>query len=742
MGRKWRILVFFMLVMLFGGIIGSTTQGITNNIKLGLDLQGGFEILYKVKPAKEGEKITKETLKNTVRALDKRINVLGVSEPRIFIEGKDRIRVQLAGVKDQKKAREILSTEAKLTFRDVNDNVLMDGSDLNENGAQQAFDEQNRPNVALTLKDAKKFKDVTTKILSMKPNNLLVIWLDFEEGKDSYKIEALKPNPKFLSAATVDQVFTQTDVTITGGSFTVESAKELSDLLNAGSLPVDLDEIYSTSIGAQFGDDALKETILAGIITVALIFIFMLVFYRLPGVIAIISLSVYIYVVLQVFDWMNGVMTLPGIAALILGIGMAVDANIITYERIKDELKLGKSVSSAFRAGNKRSFTTILDANLTTLLAAAVLFYFGTSSVKGFATMLLLSNTAVFLTNVILSRLLLSLLVHSKALNGKLSWFSVKQSEVLSISEKNPRVPTMFDKIDFVAISKYFVWFAICTAIIGVVVLSVFKLNLGIDFASGSRYEVVSNKEVTVEEIKKDFAEFNKEPKEVVLAEDNKFATVTFKGAFSKEEVIETKEYFKKKYGEEPNVSTVSPEVGKELARNALISVIIASIGIIIYVAFRFELLFGIAAVVALFHDAFLVITAFSIFRIEVDITFIAAILTIIGYSVNDTIVTFDRIRENLESTKKVKGYDDLKHIVNESIRQTLIRSLNTVLTVVIAALALYFIGSVAINNFSLALLIGLISGTYSSIFIASRLWLSMKTKQLIKLQNKPVTPE
>lgn len=373
--RGTRIAAFFLIVLLIGGVIGAAGKDIAKGISLGLDLRGGFEILYEVKPAKKGDKIDRDVLVSTVGALENRVNVLGVSEPNIQIEGQDRIRVQLAGVQDQQKAREMLSTQAKLTFRDVDDNLLMDGTDLKGGGAKQTFDEQGRASVGLTLKSAEKFREVTEKISKMPPpTNLMVIWLDFEEGKDSYKAESAKPNPKFLSAATVNQVFNQAEVSIVGGNFTVESAKQLSSLLNAGALPVDLKEMYSTSVGAKFGQQALEQTIFASAIGIALIFLFMLVFYRLPGLVAVIMLGLYIFVTLLVFNWMHAVLTLPGIAALVLGVGIAVDANIITYERLKEELKIGKSMMSAFRAGNHRSLATILDANITTLAAAGVLF--------------------------------------------------------------------------------------------------------------------------------------------------------------------------------------------------------------------------------------------------------------------------------------------------------------------------------------------------------------------------------
>ena len=733
MVKRGRIVAFFLLVLIVGSLIGLNTNKATNNIILGLDLQGGFEILYEVSPANEGDKITRDVLVSTVNALQKRANVLGVSEPNIQIEGDDRIRVQLAGVNDQNKAREILSTQAELTFRDYEDKEMLNGSDLVEGGAKQSFDEQGKPNVAIQLKDASKFKEVTQEIVGNAPYNQLVIWLDYEEG-DSYQAEVSKENPKFISSPNVDQVFNQTDVTITG-TFTIQEAQDLANLLNAGSLPVKLTELYSTSVGAQFGEQALDSTVLAGIVGIAIIFLFMIFFYRLPGIIAVITLSTYIYLILQVFDWMNGVLTLPGIAALILGVGMAVDANIITYERIKEELKLGRSVRSAFKAGSRRSFATIFDANITTILAGGVLFFFGTSSVKGFATMLILSIIVSFITAVFLSRILLALLVESRWLDKRKGYFGVKKDEILSIedTDDDTSAPTKFDNVNFLKHRKKFFMLSTLLVVAGVIIILLFKLNLGIDFASGTRIEVLADKSITAQEIETEMRKVDLEVDDVVLAgAENEVGVARFIGVLEPQKIAEVKSHFKELYGSEPNVSTVSPTVGKELARNAMFGVLIASIGIIIYVSIRFEFYMALASIIALLHDAFFIIAFFSITRLEVDITFIAAVLTIVGYSINDTIVTFDRIRE-LYKKKKVKTVEDLQFIVNRSLQQTFTRSINTVFTVVIAVIALMIFGSSSITNFSIALLVGLIAGTYSSLFIAAQLWLIWKGKQLTK---------
>ncbi|WP_223591204.1 protein translocase subunit SecDF [Neobacillus bataviensis] len=734
MVKRSRIIAFLLVVLILGSTMGATTKNILNNMKLGLDLQGGFEVLYEVKPAKKGQKIDKEVLASTAEALDKRINVLGVSEPNIQIEGNNRVRVQLAGVKDQNKAREILSTQANLSFRDANDRLMMDGSDLKQGGAKQTFDENGNPSVSLTLKSADKFRKVSEEIMNMNPN-VLVIWLDFEEGKDSFKTESTKPNPKYLSAPTVRQVFNQNTVSIVG-SFTAKEAQTLASLLNAGSLPVKLKEVYSTSVGAKFGEQALHDTVLAGIVGVIIIYLFMLFYYRFPGFIATITLSIYIYLVLLIFDWMNGVLTLPGIAAIILGVGMAVDANIITYERIREELKVGRTIKSAFQAGEQHAFTAILDANLTTILTAGVLFFYGTSSVKGFATMLIVSVLMSFLTNVYGARLLLGLWVNSGLLKDKPGWFSVRQSQIRSLTENIDTVnlPTRFDKIDFVKLRKPIFAISGVLLVAGIIILAIFRMNLGIDFSSGTRIEVQSKTPLTTEKVEAAFTKHHLTPDDIVISGDKKqIGAVRMLGVMSKNEIADLKADFKKQFGFEPNVSTVSPTVGKELAKNAFFAILFASIGIILYVSVRFEAYMAIAAIAAILHDAFFMIAIFSITRLEVDLTFIAAVLTIIGYSNHDTIVTFDRIRENMRKKKRLKTVEDIAEVVNVSIRQTLTRSINTVLTVLITVVCLMIFGSPSILNFSIALFVGLIVGVYSSVFIAGSLWYVLKCKELKK---------
>lgn len=738
MKKRGRLVAFLLLLVIFAATIGSTANPILKNVKLGLDLQGGFEVLYEVQQLKTGDnkqKITEDVVADTAKALRNRIDVLGVSEPSIQIESNNRIRVQLAGVDDQKKARELLSTQANLTFRDADDKLLLDGDDLKAGKAKDNFGEGGNPVVTLEMKDPSKFAQVTSEVAAKAPENVMVIWLDFEEGKDSYKEEMKKPEPRFISAPSVRQTINSSNVEISG-SFTVEETKDLAGILNAGALPVHLEEVYSTSVGAQFGEQALDQTVTAGIIGVSLIFIFMLLYYRIPGLVAVITLSVYIFLIMVVFTLINGVLTLPGIAALLLGVGMAVDANILTYERIKEELRVGRSIKAAFSTGAKESFTAILDANITTLLAAVVLFIFGTSSVKGFATMLIISIAVSFLTAVWGSRLLLGLLVHSGIFDGKPGWFGISPKRVHAASEQMDTLDlsTKFDRFDFVHSRKRFYTLSIVLLIVGAIILGVFKLNLGIDFSSGTRAEILTESAVTQDEISTYLNDIGYPTDDIVISGEKKnIGVARFNDEFSQEEVNDIKTKVAEKYGSEPNISTVSDKVGKELAKNAIYALMLAALGIIIYVAFRFEWRMGVSAIIGLLHDAFFMIAIFSILRLEVDITFIAAVLTIVGYSINDTIVTFDRIRENLHKIGHLDNENDLANIINKSLRQTLGRSVNTVLTVLIVVVALIALGAEAIRPFSIALLIGLVAGTYSSIYISAQIWFDLKKREIKK---------
>ncbi|MFQ3802117.1 protein translocase subunit SecDF [Staphylococcus equorum] len=743
MKKSSRIVAFIVLVALLLGAMAFTYKSVVKDVSLGLDLQGGFEVLYQVDPLQKDDKIDDKAVKSTAKTLENRVNVLGVSEPKIQVEDKNRIRVQLAGVKNQSEARDVLSSQANLTIRDADDNIKLTGKDIQQGSAKQEFKENtNQPAVTFQLKDSDKFKKVTEEI-SKKDENVMVVWLDYEKG-DSYHKEVTKKDPKFVSAASVDKPINSDSVEISGGfngEEGIKEAKQIADLLNAGSLPVDLNEIYSNSVGAQFGQDALDKTVFAAVIGIAVIYLFMLGFYRLPGLVAIIALTAYIYLTMIAFNFISGVLTLPGLAALVLGVGMAVDANIIMYERIKDELKIGRTLKQAYKKANKSSFLTIFDAQLTTVIAAAVLFFFGESSVKGFATMLLIGILMIFVTAVFLSRWLLSLLVSSNYFKKAYWLFGVNKKDIHNINEEKDihDLRTPYESWDFMKLAKPLLSLSAIIIIVGAIILFIFKLNLGIDFTSGTRVDFESENKVSEEKVTQTLEDKDFKPSQVSLGENGQNATVQFKNDLSKDEVAKIKSTIDNEFGNDPTVNTVSPVIGRELAKNAMFALVYAAIGIIIYTTFRFEWRMGLSSVIALLHDAFMIVAVFSLFRLEVDITFIAAVLTIIGYSINDTIVTFDRVRENLHKVKVITKKSQIDDIVNRSIRQTMTRSINTVLTVVIVVISLLAFGAPSIFNFSLALLIGLISGVFSSVFIAVPLWGIMKKRQLKKSDDHKI---
>lgn len=350
--------------------------------------------------------------------------------------------------------------------------------------------------------------------------------------------------------------------------------------------------------------------------------------------------------------------------------------------------------------------------------------------------MLILSVFMSFLTAVYGSRFLLGLWVKSGFLKNKPGWFGVHKSRIHKMEENvdTLSLPTRFDRFDFVKMRKMFFAFSGILLAIGLAVLVIFRLNLAIDFSSGTRIEVMAKSPLTTEQVKRSFDKLHIQTDDITLeGKNNEMAAARLKGVLSKNEIADLKTALKNEYGTEPNVSTVSPTIGRELAKNAIKAVLIASIGMILYLTFRFELFMALAAVIAMLHDAFFMVAVFSITRLEVDLNFIAAVLTIVGYSIHDTIVTFDRIRENMRLKKRLKTFQDIVDVVNISIRQTLTRSLNTVLMVLITVVSLLIFGSPAIRNFSFALLIGLLVGVYSSVFIASGLWVVFKGRELKK---------
>ncbi len=733
-GKK-RVVITTTILLLLIVVICFLFIPLFKNLKFGLDLQGGFEVLYKAESI-DGSKMTNEKLTATYKTLSKRIDSLGVSEPEIILEGTDKIRVKLAGVSNPEEARSQLSTVATLSFRDTDDNLLMSSEVLQAGGAKIGQDSAGNPAVALSVKDKDKFYEVTNKVKDYGTGkNLIVIWLDYNALTDSYAKEGSlcgSSESNCLSAATVSQGFAS-DVIIQG-NFTEDEVSNLVDLINSGSLPSKLKEISSKTVGASFGDETLEKTLIAGIIGVISIILILIYIYHFAGFISATSMMIYTILVFFVFWVVGGVLTLPGIAALVLGIGMAVDSNVITFARIKDELYKGKSLPSAFKEGSKSSISSIVDANLTTLIVAIIMFIFGESSIKGFATMLIITVVVTMFTMVFLTRILLKLFVNTNYFNDKTNLFlKVKKEDIPNVS-KNEQVKVIpFKNTNFLKHKNLCLCLSILIIVCGCIMFAVKGLNLGIDYQSGTEITISTTEKLTDKAIKSDLKELQLTSTEI--NRDDEEISIRLAVALDGDQVKDVNKFFEDKYDAKVNIGVISNVVKKELIKNALISVLIALLGIIVYVSFRFKLSYAVAGVVTLVHDVLIVFALFTLLRLEISSMFIAAILAIIGYSINDTIVTFDRIRENLhkEESKKLST-ERFIEICNESIRQTFSRTIYTSVTTILPVVFLILLGSNEIFTFNMAMLFGLIAGTYSSIFIATTLFIFLEKKNL----NKP----
>ncbi|MBQ6498135.1 MAG: protein translocase subunit SecD [Bacilli bacterium] len=736
-GKKRIIINSTILVLLVVGICLLFVP-LFKGLKFGLDLQGGFEILYKAESI-DGSKMNKEKITATYKTLSKRIDSLGVSEPEIIVEGNDRIRVKLAGVKNPEEARTQLSTVATLSFRDIDDNLLMSSDVLRAGGAKIGQDSAGNPAVALSVKDKDKFYEVTKEVSERgEGKNYIVIWLDYNDLTDSYSREGNicgTNESNCLSAATVSQGFAS-DVIIQG-HFTQEEVSNLVDLINSGSLPSKLTELSSNTVGASFGEKTLETTLLAGIIAIVAIMIILMVIYHFAGFISSVSMMIYAFLVFAVFWVVGGVLTLPGIAALVLGIGMAVDSNVITFARIREELLKGRSLPVAFREGSKSSFSAIIDSNITTLIVAIIMFIFGESSIKGFATMLIITVLVTMFTMVFLTRLLLKLFVKTGYFDDKVNLFiHINKKDIPNVSKNEKSKPNKFHKVNFFKYKKACIGLSVLIILVGAIIVSTKGFNLGIDYKSGTSITIASEQKITEKMLKADVKELGFKASDISKASDE--MNIRLDTTLTGDQVKKINKYFEEKYAAKVNIGVVSNLVQRELVKNAILAVLIALIGIIVYVSIRFKWSYAIGGVIALMHDVLIMFALFAILRLEVSSMFIAAVLAIIGYSINDTIVSFDRIRENLAGADKKKlTQEEFTEICNRSIQETFTRTIYTTVTTLLPVVILLILGSRGIFNFNMAMLFGLLAGTYSSIFIATVVFMAFEKKNLGK-KEKP----
>ena len=691
-------------------ILSSTGKGENQNIKLGLDLAGGVSITYQV----VDKNPTAEEMNDTIYKLQKRIEGYS-TESQVYQQGDDRITVEIPGVTDANEILEDLGTPGSLEFQDPSGTVCLTGDDVKDAQPATVSDKMGNKQfvVELTFNDegTKKFSDLT----SAHVGEVCPIVYDSET----------------ISAPRVDEAITGGQAQISGMS-TYEEASELASNIRIGSLSLTLEELQSEVVGAQLGSEAIETSLKAAAIGLAFIAVFMIAYYWVAGVAATVALAVYSTLVVAIIYLFDITLTLPGIAGIILSIGMAVDANVIIFARIREEIASGKTVRTSIQTGFKKALSAILDGNITTLIAAAVLGIKGSGTVKGFAYTLAIGILLSMFTALVVTRLLLNALY---AVGFKDAKFYGKAKERKAVS----------------FIGKRYLFFSISLVIIaaGFIGMGVNKgagkgaLNLSLEFVGGTSTTADFDKNYTLEEIDREIV-----PSVQKVTGDNDIQTQKIQN--SNQIVFKTSSLDLKQrealnkvlvdeFGvDESTISStnISSTISSEMTSDAVWAVVIATICMLIYIWFRFsDIRFAASAILALIHDVLIVLTCYALLRISVGSTFIACMLTIIGYSINDTIVVFDRIRETLKA-KVAKDEATLKEIADQSINQTLSRSINTSLTTFVMVFLLWLLGVTSIKDFALPLMVGVVSGTYSSICIATELWFTSKRLVLKKEKN------
>lgn len=681
--------------------VGENKTGAAKNIPLGLDLAGGVSITYQAK----GETPSAEEMNDTIYKLQKRVEGYS-TEAQVYPQGDNRINIEIPGVTDANAILEELGKPGSLSFQDMSGNELLSGTDIKTAEAKTYKDNLNNVDyeVALTLTDegAEKFAEATAANIGSR----IAIVYDGET----------------ISAPTVQTAITNGNAAITNME-SYEAAEQLASTIRIGSLKVELEEIQSKVVGAQLGADAIRTSLLAGIIGFALVVIFMIAMYRLPGVAAGIALTSYVGLTLGLLNAFEITLTLPGIAGIILGIGMAVDANVIIFARIREEIGAGKSVKGSIKTGFQKALSAILDGNITTLIAAIILSLKGSGSVKGFAHTLALSIVVSMFTALVITRLVMNAFYALGLQDAKLYGIQKERKTINFLSKKN-------------------ICFVISAVLIlgGLAVMGVNgskdkgALNYSLEFQGGTSITIPMNEALSIQEID--------ETVKPVVSEvigSNEIQAQKVDG--SNDVIVKTRaldletrealcQALVEKFGVDENqiaIENIGAAISSEMRSDAIVAVLLAALFMLLYIWFRFkDIRFATSAVAALLHDVLVVLAFYAVARLSVGSNFIACMLTIVGYSINATIVIFDRIRENLAVAGRKT---DLQELVNRSITQTLSRSVNTSVTTFITVAVLYVLGVASIREFALPLMVGIVCGAYSSVCITGALWYVMKTK-------------
>lgn len=723
--KKKGLLHLFIIIAIIGlcsyiTLVGITSahKGSAKNIKLGLDLAGGVSITYEA--TKDNPTATE--MKDTIQMMQQRAEVYS-TESSVVQVGDNRIEIDIPGVADADEVLKSLGKEGSLDF------VAEDDMKLDKKG---------NPQYTKTVCTGKHIKkaEAGTQQNEVTKNKEYVVELSFNVKGTKLFADATKAayptkkkiyivyDGKVLSDPNVQAEITDGKAVISGSFDTYDKAEELASMIRIGALPVELKEIQSQVVGAQLGQDAIQTSLLAGAIGFALVVIFMLVFYRLPGLAASIALVFYLVLMLVALNGLNITLTLPGVAGIILNIGMAVDANVIIFTRIKEELAKGKSVQTSIKLGFEKALSAIVDGNVTTLIAAFVLYIKGSGTIRGFATTLAMGIilsmfTALYITKYILQAM-----------------YSLGVDDVKYFGVEKPRRQIKFvqNRVKFFVISGVLIAGCVVCLIVNKAT-SGNILNYGLDFLGGTTYDIPFGKDTKIDsslkkEVESIFAK-NSNSNDIVISEVSGSNELNVKTVeLTEEQRANVTNELSKKYSiKEKNIQiqSISASVSGEMKRDAVLAVIIAAICMLIYIWFRFkDIVFAGSAVLALLHDVIVVLLVYAAAKISVGNTFIACMLTIVGYSINATIVIFDRIRENIGTRSSITD-ERLSEIVNDSITQTLTRSINTSLTTFFMVFMLAILGVDSVREFAIPLLAGIVCGAYSSVCITGTLWYTIK---------------
>ena len=679
-------------------ILSSTGIGEDMSIPLGLDLSGGVSITYQV----VDENPSAEDMSDTIYKLQKRVDSYS-TEASVYQVGDDRITVEIPGVQDANEILEDLGNPGSLEFQMPDGTVFMTGDMVADAQAATQTDTYGNKEyvVALKLTDegAKIFGEVTSENIG---KNLPIVY----DGET-------------ISYPRVQTAITGGEAQITGMA-DFEEAETLATQIRIGSLSLQLSELESSVVGAQLGSQAISTSLKAGAIGLAIVMVFMIIMYAVPGIAASLALAIYTTLVIATLYLFEITLTLPGIAGIILGIGMAVDANVIVFARVREEIATGKSVQTSMKIGFQKAMSAILDGNITTLIASVVLMALGSGTVKGFAYTLMIGIILSLFTAMVVTRYILYSLYALGLKSEKLYGRAKERKSIDFIGKK-----AVFFTISGIIIAAGLISMGVHSATEGK------ALNYGLDFMGGTSTTADFGKDMTIEDIENDIVPYVEEvtgDSDVQATKVEGTTQVTIKSLDERQKLEDTLAENCDVDASTITSQSISSTISGEMRSDALKAVIVSCIFMLLYIWFRFkDIRFAASAILALVHDVLVVITVYALVRISVGSTFIACVLTIVGYSINDTIVIFDRIRENLALKTGKQTAEDLREIANKSLTQTLSRSINTSITTFIMVVMLYILGVASIRDFSLPLMAGLVCGAYSSICIATELWYVMK---------------